>query len=760
MNKKIFQTRRLKSALCIALAGMMMMGVCGCGKNGGTDNAVAEAKVLSGGTTFAETDFNFTTVEEVLESAVMLGDHIYYISLKLDGDSASSGDAYNVTTTLSKVDINSGEITNISQLTPEDGSYLSNIIKGADGNIYLFKAGVYEDTQILCKIVDDKLEEDVELNSIQNDSDSYYAVDLVDKNGNFVMTSEDGLRICDRDSNDKFSKQLQNSFIFGCANTKDGDIAVYMESYENDSTTNQIMIIGTDSYEVKKEVSIEEQLSYNDPLMEGIGDYDLLYKSKSALFGYNLADESSTKIVEFDASNINTDNCTGIYMIDSKTFIADESEYLDDACEEGTFTFKKYSNENVVDESGKTIITYAVLYADPDLKDDVIEFNKSQSDYTVKIVDYGEEADPDAKISADIAAGNFADIYDLKDGLGDVSMNQAIEKGLFEDLTPYIEKDADVSLDDLIPSVKDAIDMDGKCYFLPASFAIYALVSRESDMGSELQWTCDELIDYCNSKPDSRLFYSGKKTDALYGLLDGCGNEFIDWESGECNFNNQDFKNILELANKGSDKELEDLDDYETESYRDGTIMFCEGSLELDSLSEINALYEGDYGIKGYPSSDNTGITIALKRMAAISSQSKNKEAAWEFVRRYITEDYQGEHYPSFWGNPTRQDVYDVKCEALQATKKTKDKYGNKIIPKDGEFGLGDLVIEEKPYSDEDISTYTTAVENASGLWSNDRKVEDIIVEEAEAYFAGDKSVDEVVEIIENRVNTYINENR
>lgn len=101
-----------------------------------------------------------------------------------------------------------------------------------------------------------------------------------------------------------------------------------------------------------------------------------------------------------------------------------------------------------------------------------------------------------------------------------------------------------------------------------------------------------------------------------------------------------------------------------------------------------------------------------------------------------------------------------VKCEALQATKKTKDKYGNKISPKDDTFGLGNLVIEEKPYTDYDISTYTKAVENASGLWSSDYKVEDIIVEEAEAYFAGDKTVDEVVKIIENRVNTYINENR
>lgn len=53
-----------------------------------------------------------------------------------------------------------------------------------------------------------------------------------------------------------------------------------------------------------------------------------------------------------------------------------------------------------------------------------------------------------------------------------------------------------------------------------------------------------------------------------------------------------------------------------------------------------------------------------------------------------------------------------VKCEALQATKKTKDKYGNKISPKDDTFGLGNLVIEEKPYTDYDISTYSELLGN------------------------------------------------
>ena len=120
MIKRRINTRGLKSALCIALAGMMMLGVCGCGKNGGADSAVAEAKVLSEGTTFAETDFNFSAVEEAFESGVLVGDYIYYISIKSEGDEESNEegneDTFNINSNLNKVDINSGKIKKIAQL--------------------------------------------------------------------------------------------------------------------------------------------------------------------------------------------------------------------------------------------------------------------------------------------------------------------------------------------------------------------------------------------------------------------------------------------------------------------------------------------------------------------------------------------------------------------------------------------------------------------------------------------------------------------
>ncbi|MBR6402901.1 MAG: extracellular solute-binding protein [Eubacterium sp.] len=780
MVNKEFKNRQLKRALCIAFAGMMMLGACGCGKRGlnvneknseAADSKVAEAKNISEGTTFAETEFNGPSGEGGIVSSAGVGDSIYYVNnqykLKegVSSDSPDSMENYEVTSTISKFDVNSGEAKDIVQLTPKDGNFIRNLIKGADGSIYAMVFALESEAGKLCKIEDDKLVDVIDMANFGDDSNSDIpsSIEVVDKNGNYVINSDNGIKVYDKDSKELFSKQIQDGYIFGTVNTKDGDIAIYLEAYDSDSDkyNNKVIILGTEPYEVKKELPWEGMLSYSTPLIESSGDYDFLYRTRSDLFGYDIASDKSTKLVDFDNSDINSDNCSDIYMIDSNTFVIGENKYEGDSGEDCTFAFKKYSNKDVVDASDKTLLTYAVLYADGDLKNDIIDFNKSQDKYKIKLVDYSEEEDPYTKMSADIAAGNYPDIYDLNDGLGDISLNQAIEKGLFEDLSPYIEKDDAVNLDDLIPSVKNAIDKDGKCYFLPASFSLYTLAGKKADLGEESGWSYAEMKKYCADKKDSHPFYSDNKKDTLESLLDGCCNEFIDWEKGECSFDNQNFKDILEIANQGSNEEM-NYDDgmSEMQKFADGKIMFMNGSLALENMSEHTDTYKGDIVIKGYPSADNSGSFISLKRMAAISSKSENKDAAWEFVRRYATEEFQGKHYQGFWGDPTRKDVYDVACETATATKETTDKYGNKVTPRNDSYVMDGYTVTLRPLKEEEVKTYTAAVEKAAGLWSSDHKVIEIISEEAGAYFAGDKSVDETVKLIENRVNTYINENK
>lgn len=62
-------------------------------------------------------------------------------------------------------------------------------------------------------------------------------------------------------------------------------------------------------------------------------------------------------------------------------------------------------------------------------------------------------------------------------------------------------------------------------------------------------------MDYIHLKPDDvRLFENDNREMTLTMLLYHCLGDFVDWEKGECDFESQEFKNLLEFTQKGSDE--------------------------------------------------------------------------------------------------------------------------------------------------------------------------------------------------------------
>ena len=78
------------------------------------------------------------------------------------------------------------------------------------------------------------------------------------------------------------------------------------------------------------------------------------------------------------------------------------------------------------------------------------------------------------------------------------------------------------------------------------------------------------------------------------------------------------------------------------------------------------------------------------------------------------------------------------------------------------DYTMQNLIDFEFPLCEVDadnlIDTINGYVENAAGLRSSDAAVELIVREEIQPYFAGQKSIEECMEIIENRVDLYVNE--
>ena len=109
---------------------------------------------------------------------------------------------------------------------------------------------------------------------------------------------------------------------------------------------------------------------------------------------------------------------------------------------------------------------------------------------------------------------------------------------------------------------------------------------------------------------------------------------------------------------------------------------------------------------------------------------------------------------------PVRADIFEAWLSRYRAEEEYTDEFGNEIYPVNGGGFMEGMDFESKPLTKEDEEIFRELLSRTGrSLWI-DSSLQDIIQEEAEGYFAGDKKLDDVCSVIQNRVTTYVNENK
>ena len=145
------------------------------------------------------------------------------------------------------------------------------------------------------------------------------------------------------------------------------------------------------------------------------------------VYSYNLGDEAVKKLMDFIDSDINSSYLYDMNAVSEKEFYGAISD--DTTGEELLMKFTKVDPKDVKD---KEVLTLACNYLDWNVRKYVVEFNKTNPNYRVRIVDYSQyNTDEDytigvTKLNTDIVSGKMPDILLLS--------NEA--KGLFEDYIP------------------------------------------------------------------------------------------------------------------------------------------------------------------------------------------------------------------------------------------------------------------------------------------------------------------------------------
>jgi hypothetical protein len=145
----------------------------------------------------------------------------------------------------------------------------------------------------------------------------------------------------------------------------------------------------------------------------------------------------------------------------------------------------------------------------------------------------------------------------------------------------------------------------------------------------------------------------------------------------------------------------------------------------------------------------NPGLRIC------ISSSSEKKDAAWDFIKYYLNIPFGGN---GINGMPTLKAAFDeIKSRELTENAKLIAEHGEGYSNSTVGFGSGESYSVPLATED-DYRAFEELIASCVYPAEFEGELFEIITEDAAPYFAGQKSIDEVLDIIRNRAGVYIAE--
>lgn len=373
------------------------------------------------------------------------------------------------------------------------------------------------------------------------------------------------------------------------------------------------------------------------------------------------------------------------------------------------------------------------------------------------------KADQIRVLNTELLSGNGADILIL-DGM---PVNSYIEKGVLEDLTDFYGK---LSKDDkLLDNVMESMKTDGRIYEMPVRthiLCMYGDAEYVKALGS-----LDALEEFLKSGSGKEMLPArsyeqnlkmlmtinykelfagegrkGVDEKALKKLLETtkelCDNTGVTAATIEEEYQNMNGQSVDDAREEMGDDVVDSLTtDNGMDVGKKPQAVFKEASgvtdlmIEADAMEKYNITPEGVNGL------------YLPKGMAGINKSSENKELAKEFLQTLFSEEIQSQDL--YDGFPVNKAAVDAWCA------KEPSEEDSMVAVIDGEGG------NVKNYHEptgEQLRAFTEIGAKADTAVRIDDAVMEMIVNEGTAYYKGDKTLEETVKNIGNKVETYLAE--
>lgn len=690
------------------------------------------------------------------------------------------------------LDLDTGAITRLEgfEKSPipegmEGGSYIQSILPGTDGTIWIqeqistysfdlpenfdaqtdnqwnyYVSGETYNTLTQIDLQGNRLKT-LDLMLTNDLGENVYLGQLfADSKGNFVASDWESFYLIDTDGNVKNLLPQDSNGIGNMAQLSADEIGYISWN----DTGNVFIPIDMETKAFGEALSLTGD-AYS--IYPGSDGYRYYYENGDSIYGYLEESDTSEKVFSWLECDVDNNNLRQVSFLSDGRIAALEQIWGSDSSTSNLIVLNKVDASTLPQ---KKTLTLGCMGLDYTLRPLIVSFNRSHSDIRIVVEDYSEAVGDDVtyqdmltRINTQILSGSGPDLLCLS-GL---PVERYAAKGLLADLWPLIDSDAELSRESLMTHLFDAMSIDGKLYQVTNSFSIQTASVAASIANGRTSWTLAELQEALSQlQPGATIFgETDTKDSILTRCLSFCMDSFIDWTTGICSFDSQEFIDLLNFAN--SFLEEFDYSNYDWQS-AEGEYSRLQTGKQLmtdcyisgfDELQVYPGLHGGDVTYIGFPSSNGSGSCFNLGSTLAISATCSDQDAAWSFVRELLLEENQTSD--AIWSNfPSNKKAFENAAkEAMTPVYYTDPETGEQVEQSQGGYGYGnDFMIEIYAATQEQYDAFMELYERINTVYSYDNTIMELIQKDAGAFFAGQKTAEETARLIQSSVSLYVAE--
>lgn len=351
------------------------------------------------------------------------------------------------------------------------------------------------------------------------------------------------------------------------------------------------------------------------------------------------------------------------------------------------------------------------------------------------------------RIVEDMKAGNGPDMLVI-------SREQLIDMekaGVLADLSDILPKQIQ---DQVFSGVLQNGIIGDKLYGIPYEAYVDTLFVS-NDIWSEDTWTIEDMMELTQKDPTVErcisIPYSLTADQMLYDLcvinLESSG--FIDFQKLTCSFESEEFCSLLKFCKDygeapGSRNNMT-VSEQRDEVLSGGALAYylAGGFIQFSSQ---RAMFGEDFHCVGFPANGMNGSIVSCYSCVAVNDRTENTDIIEDFVQFLLSEESQ----VAYTVNWVRRDV--MTNHVREHTGRSEGPVfildNRSIIPLEGRAD-GSSYLEE----------YLNLMEEGAASCTK-YEIMNIILEEAMAYFSDDKSLQETTDVIQKRVQNYLDERK